>query len=431
MITQPPRDINGPIFVLCFARSGSTLLRVLLNAHPEIASPPETSVARVCETTERAWRQVTRAGAPGPLTSEALSEIRSAADRPMRAYARVQGKRLWCDKSLDNVWLAPLLTEVFPDRRFICLYRHCLDFVMSGLDASRWGFAAYGFEKYVQKSPGNTVHALVRYWCDHTEALLRHQHSDLTGTTGIRYEDLVRDADAELRRLSGFLGVEDRPELARAAFSTKHDLGAGDHKLPFTDRVNDASVGTGRRVPVHLIPSDLMDRMNDCLRQLGYPDVGPDWNDVPGPEGRQRGRSVPASVSVLGQVLGGPPPVVHQCPHDARAIQDQVLVTVQDGQLSWLVDPQSGKVLTCDSTCRPPGRLVTDAATLKGVVTGELNIGGELRTGALRAVGGVSRVAGVVLALRDLQPAVPDREDAAPDRNPHVAQDRTIATVAR
>ncbi|MCG5443905.1 sulfotransferase [Micromonospora sp. NIE79] len=426
MISQPSRDTSGPIFILCFARSGSTLLRVLLNAHPEIASPPETSVARVCETAERAWRQVTMGGAPGPLTPEALSEIRSAADRPMRAYARAHGKRVWCDKSLDNVWLAPLLSEVFPDGRFICLFRHCLDFVMSGLDASRWGFAAYGFEKYVQKSPGNTVHALVRYWCDHTEALLRYQQSNPTGAARIRYEDLARDTDGELRRVTGFLGVEDRPDLPRAAFSTHHDLGAGDHKLPFTDRVSDSSVGTGRRVPIHLIPSDLMDRMNDCLRQLDYPEVGPDWNALPSREGRRRSLSAPAGLAVLSQVLGGRVPVVHSCPHNERAIQDQILVTLEDGELTWLVDPRSGAVLTCDSTCLPPSRLLTDSATLKGIVAGELNIGGVLRTGALRAVGGVSRVAGAVLALRDLSSTGSYGEDA-PNHDPG----RAIATVAR
>ena len=31
-----------PVFVLCMGRSGSTLLRFLLDAHPELACPPET-----------------------------------------------------------------------------------------------------------------------------------------------------------------------------------------------------------------------------------------------------------------------------------------------------------------------------------------------------------------------------------------------------
>jgi hypothetical protein len=38
-----------PLFVLCMARSGSTLLRFLLDAHPDLACPPETNLWMVCE----------------------------------------------------------------------------------------------------------------------------------------------------------------------------------------------------------------------------------------------------------------------------------------------------------------------------------------------------------------------------------------------
>ena len=33
-----------PVFVLCGGRTGSTLLRFLLDAHPDLACPPETNV---------------------------------------------------------------------------------------------------------------------------------------------------------------------------------------------------------------------------------------------------------------------------------------------------------------------------------------------------------------------------------------------------
>ena len=37
-----------PILVLCNARSGSTLLRYLLDTHPDIAAPPETPLGALC-----------------------------------------------------------------------------------------------------------------------------------------------------------------------------------------------------------------------------------------------------------------------------------------------------------------------------------------------------------------------------------------------
>jgi sulfotransferase family protein len=40
--------LQDPVFVLCMGRSGSTLLRFLLDAHPELACPPETSLPELC-----------------------------------------------------------------------------------------------------------------------------------------------------------------------------------------------------------------------------------------------------------------------------------------------------------------------------------------------------------------------------------------------
>jgi len=37
-----------PVFVLCNGRSGSTLLRFLLDAHPDLACPPETNLPSLC-----------------------------------------------------------------------------------------------------------------------------------------------------------------------------------------------------------------------------------------------------------------------------------------------------------------------------------------------------------------------------------------------
>jgi len=36
---------QSPVFILTAARSGSTLMRLILDTHPELASPPETGVA--------------------------------------------------------------------------------------------------------------------------------------------------------------------------------------------------------------------------------------------------------------------------------------------------------------------------------------------------------------------------------------------------
>jgi Sulfotransferase family len=38
---------RDPVFVLCMSRSGSTLLRLILDTHPDLACPPETNIPAV------------------------------------------------------------------------------------------------------------------------------------------------------------------------------------------------------------------------------------------------------------------------------------------------------------------------------------------------------------------------------------------------
>lgn len=57
---------DEPIFILCSARSGSTLLRRVLDAHPAIASPPEVNILSSFESIHFASTVVT--------TDEGLSD---------------------------------------------------------------------------------------------------------------------------------------------------------------------------------------------------------------------------------------------------------------------------------------------------------------------------------------------------------------------
>lgn len=376
-----------PIFVMCAARTGSTLLRTLLDAHKEIAGPPETHVARVCEALERTWRVVTLEAGIGELPPGRLAGIRRVAAEPLDGYARARGKPRWCDKSLDNVWLAPLLARVFPDAPFICLVRHCLDFVISGLEASPWGFGAYGMENYVRASPGNLVGALVRYWCDHTEALLDVLEAYPGRAFQVRYEDMVTDTDAVLAGVLRHVGVAAQDGLATAAFSGVHDLGGGDHKLPFTEGVHPASIGTGRRVPYDTVPADLRDRMNDALRRCGYAPVTEGWNLPDHPAG-------PAPAGTLDALLGVRlPPCDHSAP-------DRMSLLVEDLGAHCTVDVDTATAYACDGTCAGAGRMAAGSVVLAAVVRDETNLGTALRTGRVRARGSMVMVAGVVEALR-------------------------------
>jgi Sulfotransferase family len=59
---ESARFFADPVFVLCNGRSGSTLLRFLLDAHPDLACPPETNLPDLCAQLATEWSLI--AGAP-------------------------------------------------------------------------------------------------------------------------------------------------------------------------------------------------------------------------------------------------------------------------------------------------------------------------------------------------------------------------------
>src|ERR1700733_15137177 len=112
-----------PIFVLHTGRSGSTLLRFILDSHPEIACPPETNVALACKYLANTW-QVLKYAQPenvhdaGSSTSDAehaYEAIRKAIDAAFSGYLQSVGKVRWCDKSPDAIWDAEILARLYPE----------------------------------------------------------------------------------------------------------------------------------------------------------------------------------------------------------------------------------------------------------------------------------------------------------------------------
>src|ERR1700677_336587 len=102
---QVNRNVNpdNPVFILCTARSGSTLLRTLLDGHPAIVSPAETALPTAIQSLGMTWIECERLVPGGSkLSAAAKRSIRSAVSKPFELIARNQGKRIWCDKTLVN-----------------------------------------------------------------------------------------------------------------------------------------------------------------------------------------------------------------------------------------------------------------------------------------------------------------------------------------
>lgn len=284
-------SLDEPVIVLTAARCGSTLLRLLLDAHPDLACPPETNVVKVCVQLAAIFRLVgENADSPAGATAAADGRIRDVFTAVFADYLARQGKRRWCDKSLGTAPVAEWFAGLFPKAKFICLYRHGMDVVQSGLEASPWGLTGYGFEQFAGRPGGNNVSALAAYWADHTSRILRFERAHGRRCLRVHYERLVGDPERTAEEIFSFLGVGQVPGITQRCLAAGQDgpgrqgvIGPGDHKIRATRKISAGSVGRGIRIPVELIPPPQLKAVNLVLAELGYSQVDEAWRSSPCP----------------------------------------------------------------------------------------------------------------------------------------------------
>jgi len=265
-----------PAFILSTERSGSTLLRWLVDAHPEVVSPGELLLGRLCFDLYFTLLRtvVATLGIEDRIAAnrEALRRTRVIVDGIMTDYARARGKKVWCDKTPENLQHLTVLVETFPDARYVCLYRDGLDVAHSCLEVSRTGFMAELVE-YVRRSPHDLVAAMLESWCDKTELLLKMQLAHPRLCHRVRYEDLVARPEEVLPPLFAFLGVAWDPGVLERAFAMPHDDGGGDQLIKQTERVERDRVGRGRTLDTSKLGAARRARVDSLLRNLGYAEI--------------------------------------------------------------------------------------------------------------------------------------------------------------
>lgn len=254
----PPLECD-PIFIGGEGRSGTTLLRVMLDSHSAIACGPETHFLVDPRFQEfhrhfsRTWER--RAAGYGYAGRDLDDLVRDFVRGWFEPYMQRRGKRRWADKTPQNIHILPYLWELFPTAKVIHMIRDGRDVACSILPQG-WG--------------PNTIAAAAERWVSCIEKGLAHRNRT-DRYMEVRYEDLVRQPERELRRVMDLVGEPWEPQMLEY-WRCPHDL------APLTESsatqvvqpIYSRSIGRWKRELSSSEVSQYVHVAGTTLRRLGY-----------------------------------------------------------------------------------------------------------------------------------------------------------------
>ncbi len=220
--TEPePAPLPPMPVIVGAARSGTTLLRLMLDAHPQLAIPPETHFLPDLRALQL------RPDLKGKENADARREeflrivtgslywkdfhldaaaLRAAVTDPKRTfnlaagtrrfyelYARAHGKARWGDKTPPYVWRLKEVAALLPEAHFVHIIRDGRDVALS----------ARGL--WFDPSKGNVEDAAAQWLWRVREA--RQQAIICPNYLEVRYEELLSQPRAVLERICTFVGL--------------------------------------------------------------------------------------------------------------------------------------------------------------------------------------------------------------------------------
>lgn len=266
---------SSPLFIVSCARSGSTLLRLMLDAHPAIWSPPELHLLTLGQRLLWTHGVLGDHGEPPEgFWDQVAVQVRADIDRILAPHLAASGKRRWCEKSVTAVNHLDVLKGVFGDAHVVLLYRHISDMVDSGLRATEDRPDGYDFEPYFAAWPHSRLEALAHYWQEKTAAMLALEHS-AQRCHRLRYEDLVKHPQQSLNGVAAFLGEAAPADWAEQVYRLPHQRGPGDTRAYSAGAISEKSVGNGRQRPWHSLPRRLVRQLDETLEMIDYQRLTP------------------------------------------------------------------------------------------------------------------------------------------------------------
>ncbi|MGW7045873.1 sulfotransferase family protein [Streptomyces avermitilis] len=242
---ETDRLLRQPVFIMSPVRSGSTLLRMLLNAHSRLHSPHELHIRRL--EVDYGSKLSQRAMSALDLERGDLEHL--LWDRVLHRELVRSGKDFIVEKTPSNAFVYRRIRDCWPDARFVFLLRHPVSIAQSwhegDPDKRTYDEAAADALRYMKA--------------------VDNARKGITGGHTVRYEDITAGPEQELRRLCVFLGIDFEPTMLE--YGRKDDSqvvkGLGDWR----DKIRSGSVQAGRSLPAE---DEIPELLRPMCKAWGY-----------------------------------------------------------------------------------------------------------------------------------------------------------------
>ncbi len=232
---------NLPIIVGGFFRSGTSLVRRLLDSHSRIYCGPEVKFFSDFHG-DYLWdplahlRFFSTARSTGLPEQELRRIFGSAFVNLRRSAAARSGKARWADKCPENVLYLDEWTDLLPQGfLFVYVVRHPFD-VLASLKESP-------FKLTIPNDFSARIALIERYRRSYEAYRLKKPAVTFT----VAYEDLVSAPDATLRALFNFLDESFEPEVMDRFADPERGAGLEDPKVTKSKSIHKAGIGRWKR----------------------------------------------------------------------------------------------------------------------------------------------------------------------------------------
>lgn len=253
-----------PIFIIGVHRSGTTLLRLVLDSHSRIAVPRESVFLLPMS---EMWRDETALlGLSGlGFSSEHVTlKLRELADYFFAAYAASRNKPRWADKSPQYINCLDFIEQLYgPHCKYVFIYRNGLDVACS--IGTR---EVFKLAQPHQEACGDPFIGAARYWSVQCQKMLQFEQAHRERIFSIRYEAFAQNPEPIARKLFAFLGEQWEPQVLEF-HKQQHDTGFLEDPIASMSKGFNPSLKNYEKLPRELVQG-MKREANGMLQELGY-----------------------------------------------------------------------------------------------------------------------------------------------------------------